>query len=209
MLENVTIFRYLGRVLAERDNDWLAVEGKLGKARKSWGQLSRILSREGADPKVSGSFYKAVAQAVLLFEAETWVITPRMERDLDSFQNKVARQITRRQPRRQGDGSWEYLPLEGSMGEVGFEEMRNSVTRRQNNVAQYIATQPILDLCERDTQRPGVRVSWQWWEHAVIDLEVAKKRAVEAATVSELESDPELNADPGGEDQLRVASWSS
>ena len=47
--------------------------------------LSRILIREGADPKVSGNFYKTVAQAVLLFGAETWVLTQRMERDLDSF----------------------------------------------------------------------------------------------------------------------------
>ena len=57
------------------DDDWLAVVGKLGKARKSWGQLYRILSQEGADPKVSENFYKAVDQAVLLFGAETWVLT--------------------------------------------------------------------------------------------------------------------------------------
>ena len=65
-LENVTTFRYLGRVFTVGDNDWVAVVGNLGKARKSWGRLSRILSREGADPKVSGIFYKAVEQAVLL-----------------------------------------------------------------------------------------------------------------------------------------------
>ena len=59
----------------------------------------------GADPKVSGNFYKAVAQAVLLFGVDMWVLTPRMERDLDSFQHRVARRITRRQPRRRGDGS--------------------------------------------------------------------------------------------------------
>ena len=48
-------------------NDWLVVVGNIGKAPKSWGRLSRILSREGADPKVLGNFYKAVAQAVFLF----------------------------------------------------------------------------------------------------------------------------------------------
>ena len=56
-------------------------------------------------------------------------------------------------------------------------------------VAQYIATQPILDLCEWSTQRPRVRVSRRWWEQAVIDLEGAKKRATEKATDSDLESD--------------------
>ena len=51
------------------DNDWLAVVGNLGKSRKSWGWLFRIISREGAYSKVSEQFYKAVEQAVLLFGA--------------------------------------------------------------------------------------------------------------------------------------------
>ena len=53
------------------DDDYLAVVGNLGKARKSWGRLSRILRRDGADTKVSGQFFEAVSQAVLLFGAET------------------------------------------------------------------------------------------------------------------------------------------
>ena len=57
--------------MTEVDYDWLVVVGNLGKARKSWGRLSRIMSWEGADPKVSGNFYKAVAQALLLLGAET------------------------------------------------------------------------------------------------------------------------------------------
>ena len=75
--------------MAAGDDDWLAVVGNLGNARKSWGALSWILSREGVDPKVSGHFYKVVTQAVLLFGAETWVLTPRMERALDSFRHRV------------------------------------------------------------------------------------------------------------------------
>ena len=67
-----TTFRYLGRVLTAGDDDWIAVVGNLRKTRKIWGRLSRILSQEGVDPKVSGSFYKAVAQSVLLFGAEMW-----------------------------------------------------------------------------------------------------------------------------------------
>ena len=81
---------------------------------------------------MSGSFYKAVAQVVLLFRAETWVLALRMERALDSFQHMVARRITRRQPWIQWDGSWDYPPLAEAMGEAGFEGIRKSVTRRQN-----------------------------------------------------------------------------
>ena len=73
-LENVLAFNYLGRVMTAGDNNWPAVAGNLSKARKSWGRLSRILCREGADARVSGNFFKAVVQAVLLFRVETWVL---------------------------------------------------------------------------------------------------------------------------------------
>ena len=70
-------------------DDWLEVVGNLGKARNSWGELSPILIPEGVDPKVLGHFYKAVAQAVLLSGAEMWVLAPKMEWDLVSFQHRI------------------------------------------------------------------------------------------------------------------------
>ena len=69
-LELVPRFTYMGRVMTAGDNDWLAVAGNLQKARRSWGRLQRILRREGATPRISGSFFKAVVQQVLLFGAE-------------------------------------------------------------------------------------------------------------------------------------------
>ena len=67
-LENVTVFKYLGRVITVGDDDWLEVTCNLQKASNIWG---RILSREGAYPKVSGHLFKAVFQAMLLFREET------------------------------------------------------------------------------------------------------------------------------------------
>ena len=104
------------------------------------GQLSRIMSQEGADPKVLGNFYKAVAQAVFLFGAETWVLTPRIERALGSFQHRFARRISGNQLRRWVDGRWEYPLLVEALGEAGFKGIMNLVTRRQNTVADYIVT---------------------------------------------------------------------
>ena len=97
-IESVTSFKYLGIILTATDNDWTAVVGKLGKAMRSWGRLSRVLGREGADPKVSQAFYIAVTQAVLLFGSDMWVLTLRMEKALDIFQSRVARKIMGRQP---------------------------------------------------------------------------------------------------------------
>ena len=69
--------KYLGRTLTATDNDWSAVVRKLRKARRSWGWLSRVLVREGTDPKVSREFYISVTQAVLIFDSEKWVLTAR------------------------------------------------------------------------------------------------------------------------------------
>ena len=66
-VENIPAFKYLGQVVTAGNDDWYAVVGNPQIARKIWGQLLRILSREGADPKVSGKILKAVTQAVLLF----------------------------------------------------------------------------------------------------------------------------------------------
>ena len=77
-IEAVHSFKYLGRIMTVGDDDWPAVAGNLVKARKSWVMLTRILSREGADKRVSGTFFKVVVQQVLLLGAETWVLTPRI-----------------------------------------------------------------------------------------------------------------------------------
>ena len=103
-MREVTEFWYLGIILTNTDDDWPAVAGNLRKARVTWGRLARILGREGAHPKVSRNFYIAVTQQVLLFGAETWVLTKRMEAALDAFQGRVAWRLTGRMPRHGRDG---------------------------------------------------------------------------------------------------------
>ena len=51
-------------------------------------------------------FYIAVTQQVLLFGAESWVLTGKMEAALDAFQGRVARRLTGRTPCRGRDGKW-------------------------------------------------------------------------------------------------------
>ena len=66
------------------------------------------------------------------------------------------------------------------MVEAGFKGIGTYITRRQNKVAQYIATRPILEFCERSTGRPGARVFRRWWVQDGLDWE-GEKRAVAAA----------------------------
>ena len=50
-MEVVLEFRYLGRLLMETDDDWLAVSGNTQKARVRWGRLARALGRGGGGPE--------------------------------------------------------------------------------------------------------------------------------------------------------------
>ena len=44
-------------------------------------------------------------------------------------------------------GTWTYPPLGEATEEAGLQEIETYATYRQNTVAQYIATRPIMDLC--------------------------------------------------------------
>ena len=66
------------------------------------------------------------------------------------------------------------------MEESGFEEIRVYITRRKNTVAQYIATLPILNLCDQSVWRPGAWVSWRWWDQEGLELEGERERVATA-----------------------------
>ena len=76
----------------------------MAKARKIWGRMQGVLIREGATKRVSGNFFKGVVQQVLLFGAETWVVSPMMERALSAFIHWAARKLTGRQLRKRRNG---------------------------------------------------------------------------------------------------------
>ena len=61
----------MGQVILVADNNCKAVVKNLSQARKVWSRMSHILSSKGVVPLVSGIFFKAVVQAVLLFGSET------------------------------------------------------------------------------------------------------------------------------------------
>ena len=53
--------------------DWTDLVRNLHNSRKSLARLSVILQMEGANPRVSGMFFKLVVQTVLLTGSETWI----------------------------------------------------------------------------------------------------------------------------------------
>ena len=68
---------------------------------------------------MSGNFFKAVVQAVLLFGAETWVLTPRIERALESFLHGAALRITQKKTAERGGWAMDIPSSEGSHSRGG------------------------------------------------------------------------------------------
>ena len=89
--------------------------------------MTRILIMEGAEPRVSGFFFKSVVQAVLLFGLEAWVVTPCMGRVLGGFQNQAAQRLTGRLPQHKTDGNWEYTSASTAREEAGFQTMEDYI----------------------------------------------------------------------------------
>ena len=95
------------------------------------------------------------------------------------------------------------------MKESGFKDVQTSINTRQNTVAQYIATRPLLGLCEGTTQIGGARVAMRWWYQKGIDWEKEKSRGAE--TESELETDmdeEEARSSDSGESGSSGEEWS-
>ena len=82
------------------------------------------------------------------------------------------------------------------MKEARLTDVRTSINRRQNKVAQYIATRPLLDICKGAKQREGAWVTLRWWDQSGIDWEKAKGTETE----TESASDSDLGSDTEGEE---------
>ena len=76
-----------GLLLASGGREPQEGEGDLGEDGEDSGT-------GGGGPESVTQFYIAVTQQVLLFGAESWVLTKRMEAALDALQGRVARRLT-------------------------------------------------------------------------------------------------------------------
>lgn len=168
-LETVQSFVYLGRPLSCFDEDGPAIYRNLQKARKRWGMVSRLLTREGASPRVSGLFYKAVVQTVLLYASETWNISSQgLMSMLRSFHHRMARCISRQTPRYfRGEDRWEYPPIDDALEIAGLFKIEEYLRRRQALFVDYVATRPIYNLCiNSDRQSGSATRNWWWYQTA-------------------------------------------
>ena len=86
VLERVEVFKYLGRLLAQNDDDIQAIRAQLRKARATLARVGQVLRAENVPPCIVAKFYKkAVVQAVLLYGSKMWVLLTTALSGLEGF----------------------------------------------------------------------------------------------------------------------------
>ena len=162
-------------ILGNLRNDGPTILTNLRKARKCWAWISKVLRAENASPRVSGMFYRATVQAVLLFGSETWNLTGTWLKKLEGFHLRAAWRMARAsKPRRNPDGSWVYPPSADTLEEVGLKTIAHYVAVRRQTISDFIRDRPIFGLCVEGERRRGTSPRQWWWEQPM-DLDVASE----------------------------------
>jgi hypothetical protein len=110
VLELVEVFKYLGHLLAQDDDDAQAIRQQLWKARGVWAQVGQVLRGENATPWVAAKFYKAVVQAILLYGSEMWNLTASALARLEGFHIRSAYKMAQEHQPRQGANHIQTYP---------------------------------------------------------------------------------------------------
>ena len=94
------------------------------------------------------------------------------------------------------------------MEEAVLTDIKTSIQRRQNTVAQYIATRPLLDLCVGARAIEGAKMTLRWWEQARIDWEKAKAVGTETETTAGTETGTDTEWGEEREEEIRASGSS-
>jgi hypothetical protein len=108
--KRVKVYKYLGRMMAQDDDDTQAIRAQLQKAHATWARVGKVLRGENTSPTVAAKFYLAVVQAVLLYGSKTWVISRQAMARLEGFYIRAGWLMTQRHKLRQGPTERVGLP---------------------------------------------------------------------------------------------------
>ena len=78
--------------------------------------------------------YKTVAQAVILYGSEIWVVTDKMMTVLEGLLHSINRRVVGMTSRK-GDGKeWEWASVDASLETTGVWLIREYMRRRKENI---------------------------------------------------------------------------
>jgi len=110
-----------------------------------------------------GLFYKATIQAMLLYGAETWMLTQPLLPLLRSFHHRCARYLARMANTQLADGTWVVPSSETALAAAGLHSIKTYITRRTATYLPFICTWAILLECQTSSTTQAAANHPVWW----------------------------------------------
>jgi hypothetical protein len=95
VLQWVEVSKYLGRLLAQEDDDIQAIRAQLWKAHTTCARVGQVLHNKNVSPHIATTFYKAVVQDILLYGRKTWVLSRTALAHLEGFHIRATYQMAK------------------------------------------------------------------------------------------------------------------
>jgi hypothetical protein len=162
VLKQVEVFKCLGRLLAQDNDDIQAVR------QQSWAGV------EGGECGTTRrcKFYKAVVQSVLLYGSKTWNLSQTMLARLEGFHTRAAYGMARKhKPCRGLFGNWIYPLTKDVLEECGLHPVKDYIDTHRSTIAMYVVNRLIFWECqEGERMRGSMPRQWWWEEELALDV---------------------------------------
>ncbi len=170
-MEQVEVFKYLGHLLLQDDNNVQTIHNQLRTAWATWERVGQVLHAENVSPCIAAKFCKAVVQAVLLYGSKMWVLSKPTLVSLEGFHIRAAYCMAKNNTPWQGrNHGWFYLRLKDVLEECGLSTVEEYISVHQQMIAVYVATRLIPHECRQGKRKRGA-VLHRWWWKQPMDLD--------------------------------------
>jgi hypothetical protein len=128
ILERVEVFKYLGCLMSQDDDDIQAIRAQIWKARSTWARIGQVLWSKNVSPFVAARFYQAIIQAILLYGSESWFISWTAMARLKGFHICAAYRMAKtNRPKRGPNREWIYPRSEDVLKECGMRTIEEYI----------------------------------------------------------------------------------
>ena len=87
------IFKYLGFILNEDNNNQIDLQERIKNANKTYFMLQNFFKNNNISKKLKLRLKNTIIDIVLTYASETWTLTKRDRKQLNIFERKVYRRI--------------------------------------------------------------------------------------------------------------------
>ncbi len=143
----------------------MAISANIQKSKRRWVQVRKVLTIGKLSSKSVANYYKTVIQSVLLYGAETWVISQTMWQRLRTFHNGAARDISRKRIIvDEENGEYQYPDMETIFTDINLLPIEEYIRRRKETLIATVDREDyddeVLTKC-KDLKRSK---RTKWWD---------------------------------------------